>query len=179
MRDGVAGRSDFPLPPRPILLLCRAEPHPAADYLMDGQDWTWRSSGKLSLHVPLASRFPLGFLWTFLNSLPSSNGLAPVCLKKNLVEDSVHLALIVRAHARSNGRALAPDSPPTIAQSIPSRLRPGRSSSSGSKLANRSFAGVLHRISRRWRARYLFSAVTPMFLINSGVARAIAMSFAE
>ena len=50
--------------------------------------------------------------------------------------------LLSRAHITSNGRALAPDSPPTMTQYVPVRSRSPRSSRRGSHDRNRTRAGT-------------------------------------
>ena len=51
------------------------------------------------------------------SGLSFSMGLRPSCFTKTATPFSVHCCTILRAHARSNGRACGPLSPPTMTQS--------------------------------------------------------------
>src|SRR5208283_4343781 len=80
--------------------------------------------------------------------LPSSSRPAffflvpPHCLKKKGRPASRHWSRISNTQAGSMGRAPGPDSPPTITQSIPSRLSPGSGPRSGSSDRNLTIAPV-------------------------------------
>src|SRR5690606_27979335 len=84
------------------------------------------------------------------SSRPLAFGVRPPhCLKKNAVPVSRHWSRTSRTQSACIGRALAPDSPPTITQSMPSRFNDGSGPRSGSRDRNRTAAGVW----RRWLAR--------------------------
>ena len=76
-------------------------------------------------------------------ALSSSLGVhAPHCLKKKATSDSRHLSRRPITHEGCIGRALAPDSPPAMTQSMASRKREGNGPKRGSADTKRMAAGT-------------------------------------
>src|SRR6266496_282587 len=73
----------------------------------------------------------------------------PHCLKKKATPASSHWCLILCTHSGFIGRALVPDSPPTITQWISVRLTRPKSSSNGSTERNLTLAPIVRRTSIR------------------------------
>lgn len=89
----------------------------------------------LKVIIFLLHYYLLGYAWTIwpFNSLPLFFLLNPPhCLKKNAVCVLRHNSCSSKTHFSSMGRLPAPDSPPTINQSIPFKLIIERDSNSGS-----------------------------------------------
>ena len=109
----------------------------------------------ISSHVRPSSSRPAFFLF-----------VPPHCLKKNGTSACAHCSRRSVTQARSIGRDRGPDSPPTIAQSIPSRFSSGNGPSRGSSERNFTSAPVSRRSSMR--DRYLsVSTLTPIQMLGA------------
>lgn len=89
----------------------------------------------------------------------------PHCLKKNFTSTFSHYSLRSITQSCSIGRALTPDSPPTITQSIPCKLRFGSGPKSGSKERNLVLAPVVRSKSIRF-VKLTLSTETPIQVLS-------------
>ena len=118
-----------------------------------------RSAGSgsgYSSHVRPSSRRP-----------PAFGVRPPHCLKKKAVSASPPSPSARAPSASSIGRWPGPDSPPTISQSIPTRLKETSGPRSGSAEMKRTAAGVARKSSARPTQR-LFSIEVPSHTFGSG-----------